>query len=187
MRHYLAITENSETRDDFANVVAALQADPGVVLRASLDGSKKGQDAKSGSIEFYADAEAADRVSKMISGWRLVPTKWLRDAPDNNEYIDTLGPNPSFTDYRVKQPEITPDMEEFLLVGGKTGTDFNAAAVVLMKEASVRLTGWADHTKKENSSLSGMFTVAAKDRATVEAVARKLALWVIAPQLTKPR
>lgn len=181
MRYYLAISENSETRDDFANVLKALEADSGVVLRVSLDGSKSGRGPKEGSIEFYADAEAANRVAEKISGWRFFPARHLKDAPDNNEFIDTLGPNPAFTDYRVKQPEVTADMEQFLLVGGKAGADFNAAAVVLMKEASVRLTGWEDHTNKRDSSLSGMFTVAAKDRATVEAVARKLPQWVIAP------
>ncbi len=184
MHHFLAITGNTENRENFADLLATLAADPGVVLRASLDGSKGGRGDKDGSIEFYADEEAGERLSAKISGWRFVPTGSLKQAPDNNEIIDTLGPNPEFTDHRVKQPEATQGMQEYLLVGGKTGTDFNAAATVLLKEPSVKLVGWVDHRNKAKSSLSGMFTVVAKDAETVEAVARKLPQWVIVPPCT---
>ena len=184
MIYYLAVTQNTEDRDTFATFLAALKDDPGVVLRTSLDGSKGQRGGTSGSIEFYADKEAVERLAAKTHGWRMIPSRHMKTAPDNNEEIDTLGPNPEFTDHRVKQPEVTPDMQEYLLVGGKTATDFNAAAIVLMKEPSVRLTDWADHSKKAGSSLSGMFTVVAKDAETVEAVARKLPQWVIVPPCT---
>jgi hypothetical protein len=182
MRSYLATSNNNEPGESFAVLLAVLEAHPGVVLRTSFDDSKKEPGATTGTIDFFADEKAAREISEQVKGWYFVRTHILRDhAPDNNAPIETLGPEPTFTDHRVKQPELAVGMTEFLLVGGKAGTDFNAAAVVLLKEPSVRLTGWEDHSTKADSSLSGMFTVAANDRKTVEALARKLPKWVIAP------
>lgn len=179
MHLFFAIASNSDTRENFASVLAALESDPGVVLRVSLDGSKGGRSEKDGSIEFYADEEAGKRLAEKTQGWRLFPSRKVKDAPDNNEEIDTLGPNPEFTDHRVRQPEATVETAQYVLTGKKASADFNAAAAILMKDPTTTLLGWNDTRNDRQSDLSGQFVVAAKDPETIIALAQKLPQWKV--------
>ncbi len=179
MHLFLAIASNDDTRENFASVLATLEADPGVVLRASLDGSKSGRSEKDGSIEFYADWETGKRLAEKTQGWQLFPSRKVKDAPDNNEEIDTLGPNPAFTDHRVRQPEATEATAQYVLTGKKASADFNAAAVILMKDPTTTLLGWNDSSNDRKSDLSGQFVVAAKDAETIIALAQKLPQWKV--------
>ena len=184
MYRFLALASNDETRETFANVLAALEADPGVVLRGSLDGRKGGRSEKDGFVEFYADEQAGQRLAEKVPGWTLVPSRRLKYAPDNNELPDEeevrlIGPNPEYTDHRVKQPEVTEATAQYVLSGKKASADFNAAAAVLMKDSTIRLLEWEDSRNDRKTDLSGQFIVAAKDVDTIIAVAQKLPQWKV--------
>ncbi len=176
MRKYLALRDHEDS-DSLNDVVNVLKATPGIAVQWSRDQAVEGN-APYAAVVLFANDSAEERIEEIAKGWLAADIGAVPASPDNDAPFGSVSKSAGFVDQRVKQPPMTAEMEPWLAFSqkNKASLDFNDAAAMLLKQPTVRLVEWHDHSAKDNG-VRASFILAARDEQDVQKVIDQMPGW----------